>query len=319
MTLKTSDPTLEHPLDVFRAAHAMAAGGQRCAFVFVTRTVGGAVRGPGAVVAVSETGVSAGYVSGGCIDSDVVAQAQDAMATGALKTIRYGEGSPFFDITLPCGGAIEVTICPAPAMDVIAATVEALDARRVAAVAIGPDGLMSVANAEDAETGWNDKIFVARYEPRMRLRIAGRGADFIALAQLAIASGIPVELQSPDDACLAAASSTDAIVTRLTTLDALPANSDDRWTAFALMFHDPHWEGTLLKDALGGEAFFIGAVGSPRTQALRREALIELGCSPGNIDRVRGPIGLVPSLRDASMLAVSALAEIVDAFHSRLA
>tara|TARA_R110001606_G_scaffold262838_1_gene411448 strand:+ start:114 stop:380 length:267 start_codon:yes stop_codon:yes gene_type:complete len=83
------------------------------------------------------------------------------------------------------------------------------------------------------------------------------------------------------------------------------------------MFHDVHWETALLKQALDGPAFFIGAVGSAKTHAKRCESLRQAGTSEHDIKRIRGPIGLVPSMRDASMLAISTLAEIVDAFHSK--
>lgn len=96
---------------------------------------------------------------------------------------------------------------------------------------------------------------------------------------------------------------------------ALPGLKDDAWTAFILMFHDGDWETSLLQQALSGPAFYIGAVGSPRTHKTRCEALVDAGSASHDIDRIHGPVGLVPSMRDASMLAISTLAEIVDAFH----
>jgi len=78
-----------------------------------------------------------------------------------------------------------------------------------------------------------------------------------------------------------------------------------------LMFHDHDWEVALLSQALSSEAFYIGAMGSERTHKLRCEALGEAGVSAENIARIKGPIGLIPSMRDANLLALSALAEIV--------
>ena len=77
------------------------------------------------------------------------------------------------------------------------------------------------------------------------------------------------------------------------------------------MFHDRDWEIPLLKQALQGDAFYIGAVGSPRTQAKRLLELRDSGVSPSRAARVNGPIGVVPSLRDAPSLATSTLAEII--------
>jgi len=83
------------------------------------------------------------------------------------------------------------------------------------------------------------------------------------------------------------------------------------------MMHDHDWEPALLAQALTGDAFYIGAVGSPHTHVKRAALLKASGLHDNDIARIKGPIGLVPSLRDASMLAVSTLAEIIEAFHSQ--
>lgn len=81
-----------------------------------------------------------------------------------------------------------------------------------------------------------------------------------------------------------------------------------------LLFHDHDWEPVFLTAALATPAGFIGALGSQKTQAARLAHLAGTGVSNDNLKRVRGPIGLVPSLRDANLIAVSALAEIAQAF-----
>jgi len=81
--------------------------------------------------------------------------------------------------------------------------------------------------------------------------------------------------------------------------------------------HDHDWEPALLAQALAGDAFYIGAVGSPHTHVKRASLLKTSGLHADDIARIKGPIGLVPSLRDASMLAVSTLAEIIEVFHSQ--
>ena len=67
----------------------------------------------------------------------------------------------------------------------------------------------------------------------------------------------------------------------------------------------------MLKAALQTEARYIGSLGSRVTHAMRCETLREMGVAEQSLPRLCGPIGLVPSLRDASFIAVSALAEIV--------
>ncbi len=306
--------TYEHPKDVLAALLNWQSTSEPCAIVVVTETEGGSVRAPGALMAVSHNG-SAGYISGGCIDSDVITQAREAIAIGEVKRFRYGRGSPFVDLPLPCGGAIEVLIVPEPNPEMIRKAHDKLLARQP--VVLRFDEL--VGKTLDAAMTLGDEGGVAfRYEPKLRIRIAGRGADCLALASLCESTGIEVSLQLIDDEDVEVAQElVDADVERLSTQSQMPANRDDSWTAFALLFHDGDWEIPLLQQALSGPAFYIGAVGSKRTHSQRCERLLQAGEVAADIGRIRGPIGLVPSMRDASMLAVSAFAEIVDAFHNR--
>ncbi len=291
----------EHPQDVLGQWRVWRRERGETALVMVTRTEGGAVRAPGALMAVSSDGAAAGYVSGGCIDADVIGRARAALETRTAIRLRYGAGSPFHDLPLPCGGAIEVAILPAPDPAAIGRTHEALAARRTVELTLeGPEGPVS-----------------ARYRPTLRLRIGGRGGDALALAKLAQAAGVSVQLALRDDHDARLADAAGLVPpTILQTPSRLPSVEDDPWTAFVLMFHDPAWEIPLLRQALAGPAFYVGAVGGRAAQDARRRALRAEDVPPAHIARVRGPIGLVPSMRDASMLAVSTLADVVDAYHS---
>jgi xanthine dehydrogenase accessory factor len=305
----------DHAADVLGFAEAVQAAGRRVALVVVTGTEGGGVRAPGALMAVAEDGARAGYITNGCVDADAALQARAVLESGRPRALRYGEGSPFRDIRLPCGGAIDLLAAPDPDPVAVRAAAADLRARRPAGLLFGPDGSTAT---PAGKTGWRGDVFAATWEPKVRVRVAGRGAETLALARLALASGFEAVVQSPDEDCLEAAAALGAHdVVRLTTPEAPPEVADDPWTAFVLMFHDHEWEADLIVQALAGEAFFVGALGSRKTQARRRETLAERGVAQADIDRVRGPVGLVPALRDASAVAVSALAEIVAAHQQR--
>lgn len=301
--------TGEHPLHVLKRLGEWQEAGIETALVIITGTEGGAVRAPGALLAVNED-QSFGYISGGCIDADVVLQARRAMAEKSPKSLRYGAGSPFVDLPLPCGGAIKLQICPNPNPVVVRELSKALAARQPASLFLAHDGEIAA-----------DKFAAALqrfdYQPPLRLRIAGRGADALALASISSAAGYHTTLQLLDDDDIREARGlglTD--IQRLTSISELPDVNDDPWTAFVLLFHDRDLETPLLIQALNGPAFYIGAVGSRRTHAHRCEALHEAGAREAQIARIHGPIGLVPSLRDASLIAFSTLAEIIEAAKS---
>lgn len=304
----------EHPVDVLSQIAAWQRAGDACALIIVTKIEGGGVRARGALMGVSEA-QSIGYLSGGCIDADAVFQAHEAMQDGSPRAQRYGAGSPFVDLPLPCGGAIEVLIIPNPEMTVIRDAASILQSRRAVDLNVAEDGQINLRSNTLADA---DAVHVFCYEPKLTLRIAGRGTDALAFAKLANAGGYDTRLQLVDDDDVHAANALGfAQIEKLNTPSALPTVSDDPWTAFVLLFHQRDWEIPLLKQALAGEAFYVGAVGSRRTHANRCDALREDGIADTDIARIKGPIGLVPALRDASMVAVSALAEIIQAFQDR--
>lgn len=299
--------TFEHSLDVLRQYQNWCREGD-AALAIITETVGGAVRGVGALMAVKTGGQMAGYVSGGCIDADVAAQACAALKDGRARRVRYGAGSPFVDLPLPCGGAIEVLILPDPHNVAVDTVLSALNARRPVAVTINETGMrLSRARAGSG-------AIQCTYRPKAKIRIAGRGADCIALTHVALASGFEVALQLTDDDDYVAAVGAGLQAEKLQSPRALPPLQDDADTAFVLMLHDGDWEEALLAQALSGPALYIGAVGSVRTHAKRCDRLRLAGFDERAISRIHGPIGLVPALRDASTLAISTLAEIINVF-----
>lgn len=306
--------TGEHPHDVLRRIAEWQADDRACALVIITDTQGGAVRAPGALLAVSNES-SLGYISGGCIDADVILQARQSLKDKHTRSLRYGAGSPFVDLPLPCGGAIDVLILPDPDSNVISALCHQLASRKPAILDIDRHNNLS---APAPGPGADSRALRFVYEPKLRLRIAGRGADALALAKIGDAAGYGVRLQLLDDDDIEDAARADLqYVEQLTTASGLPDLEDDPWTAFVLLFHDRDWEIPLLKQALIGPAFYIGAVGSKRTHNVRCDELRAASCTESDIARVHGPVGLVPSLRDASAIALSTLAEIVQAASNR--
>ncbi len=275
-----------HPSDVLRFA---AEADLPCALICVMDIHGGAMRAKGALMAVREDGVIAGYVSNGCVDADIALQAKAAMKEGQIRRLKYGEGSPFKDISLPCGGSIELLVVPTPDKGMLREVVRALSSRQ--------------------DTNLSLDGFVWRYAPKLRLRIAGRGAAVKALALQATQSGFEVHLQSPEPDI---EQGLDLNLFHHLTNPGLPPDViDDPWSAVVLMFHDHDWEVALLGQALSGEAFYLGAMGSERTHQLRCKALADAGVATEAIARIRGPIGIIPSMRDANLLALSTLAEVV--------
>lgn len=268
---------------------------------------GGAAREVGSLALVDSEGAMTGYLSNGCIDRDIKLHAEEALQSGRRKLIRYGDGSRFADLKLPCGGALTVLIDPQPDWRQIMAAASDFAARKPATLSF---------QADDACGAELSRTFT--YPPRTRLVLAGRGAIFRSTAQIGHAIRHDLHLLSPDTEDLSAVGHLSAVPPiHLTTpgkADRLPML--DAYAAFLTLFHDHEWEPELLRLALDTPARFIGSLGSRRTHEMRRESLRQMGVPEGSLARLRGPIGLVPSLRDASTIAVSAIAEVVATFQT---
>jgi xanthine dehydrogenase accessory factor len=77
-----------------------------------------------------------------------------------------------------------------------------------------------------------------------------------------------------------------------------------------VLSHDPKFDEPALELALGSSARYIGAIGSRKTQAARRERLKAAGFSEDQVARVHGPIGLDLGGRQPAEIALAILAEM---------
>jgi len=286
--------------DVLSKALDITSEKQRIALVSSIEIEGGSARKAGSLAVVSEDGGMHGYLSNGCIDRDIQLQALEALTTNEARVVRYGRGSKFLDLQLPCGGALTLLIDPQPDLDALGKAHADLLARRETDLTFTPPEGASI-----------DPVKF-RYQPKFRLVLAGRGAVFRAVVRAANAAGFEVFALTPDETDIEEiARDTFAPPRKMTTPD---ASSDlfqmDEHTAFLTLFHDHEWEAQLIRDALETQVRFIGCLGSKTTHMGRLAQLSSLGVSTPNLERVKGPIGVVPALRDANLIALSALAEI---------
>ena len=91
----------------------------------------------------------------------------------------------------------------------------------------------------------------------------------------------------------------------------------DALTAVVALTHAPELDDPALALALASEAFYVGALGSRRTQEARRRRLAQAGLDGGQLQRLSGPAGLDLGGETAEEAALSILAEAVAALHGR--
>jgi xanthine dehydrogenase accessory factor len=267
--------------------------GYRTALVTLVEIHGGAARAIGAQMAVREDGLYCGFVSGGCTEAAVAADAMIALRKGLDRNLRLGEGSPFFDIVLPCGGGITLAIHVLRDASVLRWALASLQGRMSIRLRYRPSAQTLAFEAGGGATGWEGDCFVRAYRPKQRLLLAGTPLEAEVVARVAASSGYEV-----------------------VTIERGQAPSPDHLdadTAVALLFHDIDCELPMLDAALASQAFYIGALGSRRTHAKRCTALRQRGHSDAALYRIKAPIGIFDRARDSRSLALSVVADIAKA------
>lgn len=304
---------------IFRFLLDHGSAGERVALVTITAVTGSASRSLGTHIAVSETGLFAGSLSGGCVEAAVVAEARRVIATGHAEILRFGAGSRYIDIRLPCGGGLDLLIVPNPSDQIVRNAVEELASRHPVSLSLGLDGTLSL-QPVGLEPGdrWLNESFIVRHDPELRLVIVGHGAEPRSLARLGSSYGAEIMVLSPDAELVLAMLADGYTAHVLKTPGRSTHLRGDPWTGVVLLFHDHDWEAELLAQALDGPAFFVGAMGSRATHARRLETLAERGVPIAARGRLVAPLGLIPAARDPDTMALSALAQIVAAqVHQR--
>lgn len=300
---------------VLHDALTWAEQGQKLWLVSVARTWGTAPRPVGSWAVLAGDGRLSGSVSGGCIEDDLVAR----MRSGELDRsgpflLRYGiTADEAHRFGLPCGGTLQLVVEPDPAPAMLAGLQQRLQAgeRLLRQLDLASGQVCCRAALDGDESGLAGEQFNAVLGPRWRLLIVGAGQIARYLAPMAQAVGFEVTVCDPRFEAEAAWDKALAPMVRDMPDDYLLRWLPDPHSAVVAVSHDPKIDDMLLLEALKSNAFLIGAIGSQKNQAKRRERLLDFDLSPAQIDRLRGPVGLNIGSKTPPEIAVSIVAELV--------
>ncbi|MES3000609.1 MAG: XdhC family protein [Pseudomonadota bacterium] len=321
---------------VLRALRDWRLAGKRGLLATVVRTWGSSPRPTGSIMALAEDGAVVGSVSGGCIEDDLIHQFTRAYASqnkggGAEQGAQLGDthripsGPPGFikyGITadeahrfgLPCGGTLELLLEYDPDATTLAELVTALEAgrlmRRVVRLADGAVTLEAASTPQELEV--DDQRLANTFGPEYRMLLIGAGQLTEYLATMALFSGFAVTVCDPREEYRGAWSVAGARVLADMPDEVVTAFKPDRRSCVVALTHDPKLDDLALLEALKTDAFYVGAIGSRRNNAARRERMQEhFDMSPADLARLRGPIGIYVGSKTPPEIAVSIMAEIL--------
>jgi xanthine dehydrogenase accessory factor len=152
--------------------------------------------------------------------------------------------------------------------------------------------------------------FLSVYNPPLDLVIVGAVHIAQPLIAMAREAGYGVRIIDPRTAFATAARFPGVAISHDYPDEALARAPLGRRSAIVFLSHDPKIDDPGLVAALRSDCFYIGTLGSKKTQAARAARLKAEGFGDADLARLHGPVGLDIGARSPAEIAVSILAEI---------
>ncbi|MGI9323099.1 MAG: XdhC family protein, partial [Pseudomonadales bacterium] len=302
--------------------------GQTCWLATVVKTWGSSPRPVGSLLCCNDQGQVAGSLSGGCIEEDLLEQLQQGkLATDKPHLLVYGVTQAETErFGLPCGGQLHIVIepqtddrylpqfqqiagrlaqrqCIERRVDIATGEVRVEDRERFA-------HLNFIGDFDNADTPANEKFLVQTYGPRYQLFLIGAGQVSMYLAQMAQMLDYHIVVCDPREHLMEQWGVEGVQLVSDMPDDAVKQYADDYFSAIIALTHDPRIDDMGLMEALKTDSFFIGAMGSARTSANRRERLLQLDLSEAQVDRLHAPVGLPLGSKTPAEIAIAILAQL---------
>jgi xanthine dehydrogenase accessory factor len=261
-----------------------------------------------------------GYFSGGCVEDDLARHASDVMATGESRQIRYGQGSPWWDIRLACGSGIDIFLEALDPDDAaLSALIEFYVRRAPCLWQSGSQIRTCVATAHEIPPAVIHSApfqYTKYYEPTRRLIVFGDDPTALSLVTSAKQNGFETHLVTtngpieppPINGISYHRSTAETVFKTL-----LP----DPWTAIVITAHDTDLVEIILKTAVQGPIGYLGAVGSISRRATHVGRLVAGGVPASLAEQLRMPVGLAGMGKAPSEVAISIMAELMQRYSAR--
>jgi len=331
--------------DLLNDYERFVANGKLFGRAVVTSVWGSAPRPEGSCMLAAADGTIAGSVSGGCVESATALEIEAAIGRGSPKLVTFGvTDERAWEVGLACGGTIKVFVEPSVRPEVLKAargaggevvvsviagpalgeSVRVLENGRVEgklSITLAMDGLRDAALAAlRSESSTSQAVesaegpvtlFLEVFPRQPRLVIFGGVQIAVALVPLAKALGYHTIVADGRETFIGRERFPHADELILAwPEEAFARIGLDSACYVCVLSHDPKFDEPALQIALRSPAAYVGAIGSRKTQAARRERLHEAGITDAQLARLHGPIGLDLGGRQPAETALAILAEM---------
>lgn len=327
--------------------------GKQIALATVVQTWGSAPRRAGARLAVTSDGQFSGSVSGGCVENAVIEAALASIKTSRPRLLQFGvTDETAWEVGLSCGGSLDIFVQP---LDtgfftalrtgwmsksdsvhiIVTRSSEHILGREMLVhqdgTVIGTIGrlrekkALNLANeillqreTRRAMIDEETEVFLEFITPAPTLIAVGGVHIGVALISLAKTLGYRTVVIDPRGSWgnEERFPHVDDLISSWP-VEAFQQMEITGSTAVVILTHDPKLDDDALKIALNSQAFYVGALGSKKTNASRRERLLAEGITEQQFARLHAPIGLDINAQTPEEIALAIMAEIVDSYRKR--
>lgn len=312
----------------WEAMVAAAERGRRVALLTLVHVRGSAYRRPGARMMMADDGDMVGTLSGGCLEGDLYAYAEQAMSTGQPSLHHYDlTEDEMWGLGIGCKGSIIVWIEPVVVTDPFwqafgqavaqdAPVVLGADLPSGARFLVWPDGRKAVVgevgsadlpgfDAPATGTSWDGQRYLDKLVPPERLYVAGAGHDAEPVVRLALSAGFDVTVVDPrphvnNDQHFPGARH---LVASADTIDANGLN-DGFWI---IMNHHQRRDEESLALAMRARPRYVGVLGPLARTA---EMVERIGAALADVP-LYAPVGLDLGAETIEEVAVSIVSELM--------
>ena len=269
-----------------------------------------------------------GSISGGCVEEDFLEELREGKLKDLYQsqakpvTVVYGETeAEQARLKLPCGGQLHVLLeLLEPSVEnkkvfenIHSALERHLTTSRIVNMS---NGKITVGDHARKEALVIEKeTMIHSLSPMYKLLLLGAGDVAKYVAEMALALEYQVTLCDPRPNYLDNWSVQGVETTARLPDDIVRESYSNPYSGIVALAHDPRVDDMALMEALKTDAFYVGAMGSERTSAARRDRLPELGLTKDEINTLHAPIGFEIASKTPAEIAISIMAEITAVRH----
>ncbi len=284
-------------------------------FCTVARTWGSSPRPAGSLLVISELGMHFGSVSGGCIEDDLLLKYNEGAFDHAKTTVLTydANNNDTAHIKIPCGSILEIVVERISDSHQLQTIYQHLcngqTISRLIQISESSSDIETTGTA-DNDFFYDGQCLRRSFGPRWRIIITGANDVCAYVARLGKMLGYSIIICEPRKNYLSSWTLQEFEITSLMPDDAVDQYAVNFSTIVLSLSHDLKLDDMALLRALELDLFYVGAIGSKKTQHARLQRLAELGLSQDSLKKLHAPVGLNIHSKVPAEIAISIFAEL---------